>query len=631
MVTAQQKQSRAIALIGEFEAEFSGVKPDSSLKLSPWIHEPLPLTEFMETQMRLPLWPRQREDLEAFLGATSEETKLLFTQNPPTSFNCGALVWGKGSGKDLLASAALVWFVHVLLCLRSPQQFLELEESEAIDLAIASPTLRQTRRITFTKFKNRLKNWEWLKTRLTEPDLNIADPDRFLKRATEAADFVELPNNIKIHNLPLNAASAEGFNLLAFILSEFAGMESEADSATASDVLKAFMSSGKTRYRKAWKGFLASFPRSTTDPQEVVVEQAARGLFPELYVVRRPTWEVHPDRTFEDFADDFARDPEDAWAKYGAQPRAAVENYFRSPELLIENASGGDRQLLETHFKEYSPERIERLAGRSPDPVSARSVTGDIELNEFGFPRLERWFRGLPGIEYYAHVDIGLKNDSTGIAIGHLDHVDGAQLPVLDLCIRWTASHFNDFGEIQRHNWYSEGDTYQERIKAAEIDLKTVTDFFVWLKTMRGFNFGLLSCDGFNSAQLMQQLFQFDIPCFLHTVDKSDFDEFKSGVYTRTLRYRCDRLLYLECQKLVIERGKVEAPRTKLGRSAGADSHKDMADAAASVAARLRRLAAQLFEIPSDEPIEEEKPSEVSLTASGTASEDDILARLMQD
>ena len=197
-------RKNAIALIDSLEDAFSTELAQQEDD-NPWLYEPLPLYDFLKDHLKLELWPAQRQDFEAFLGSTVEETKRIFTQTPPTPYNCGALIYGKGSGKDLISSATLVWFIHVLLCLKHPQSFLGLEASEAIDIAIASPTLRQTRRITFTKFKNRLKGWRWLRDRCEE--LGIANPDRYLEKATEAADFVELPHKIRIHNLPLDSAS----------------------------------------------------------------------------------------------------------------------------------------------------------------------------------------------------------------------------------------------------------------------------------------------------------------------------------------------------------------------------------------------------------------------------------------
>lgn len=596
---------------------------------SPWLEDPLPMGEFMSSHMNLPLWPQQQADLEAFLGSSGDDAKRLFSQSPPTPYNCGVLAYGKGSGKDLLASAAIVWFIHVLLCLRSPKEFLGHEPSEPIDILLASPTLRQTRNITFTKLKNRLRGWEWLHGRLGA--LGISDPSRYLERATEAADTIRLPHDINVYNVPLLGTNAEGFNTLAFVLSEFAGMESDAGAETATSVLNTFISSGKTRFNRAWKGFLASFPRSLNDPQERIIEQHGAGLFPELFVVRRPTWEVHPHRTFDDFSSDFARDPEGSWAKYGARPRAAVEAFFRSPELIVKNASGGDLALFSAQFKGWDERAIARLADRVPDPCTGRDGAGDALLDAYGFPRLKDWVRGLSGGEYVGHLDIGLSRDSSGLAIAHTQETPQGILPILDLAVRWRPSHFADFGDILRHDWLH-GGTYTESVSAAEVDLKTIADFVIWLSRDRGFTFSHFSCDGFNSAQLMQTLSQSDIPVGLHVADKADYDELKGAIYGRRLQYRCDRVLHHELVKLELRAGKVEAPRTRTTGESRTDSHKDLADAVAVVVGRLCRTVAATEDfaiLPEAESLDMEPDSSTAVELGGDSS--DLQRRLMSE
>ncbi|MDA0673785.1 MAG: hypothetical protein O3C67_08795 [Cyanobacteria bacterium] len=586
-----------------------------------WIEDPLPLAEFMAQHMGLPLWPLQRQDLESFLGGSVDATKALFSQNPPTPYNCGVLAYGKGSGKDLIASAMIVWFVHVLFCLRSPKDFLEHEPTEAIDILLASPTLRQTRNITFAKLKKRLKGWKWLQDKLAA--LGIANPQRYLERATEAADTIRLPHDINIYNVPLLGANAEGFNTIAFILSEFAGMESDASAETATQVLNTFISSGKTRFNRAWKGFVASFPRSLNDPQEKIIEQHEAGLFPELFVVRRPTWEVHPYRNFDDFRTDFERDPEGSWAKYGAKPRAATEAFFRSPELIVRHASGGDRGLFERFFQGWGAIALERLTSRMPDPLAERDSVGDAALDAFGFPRLQPWVKGKQGVDYYCHIDIGLSRDSSGFAVGHLRETPAGSLPVLDLAFRWKPAHFAGFGDILRHDWLRPGQTYTETVNAAEIDLKTVTDFCIWLVRGLGFTLEGVTCDGFNSAQLMQTLVQADIPVALHVVDKKDYDELKSAIYGRYLQYRSDRILHHELTKLEIRAGKVDAPRTRTKEGEKVSSHKDLADGAAAVVARLCRQVAALEDfaiLPEADP-EEVEPESTPVEVAGNFSE----------
>lgn len=583
------------ALLEVLELEFAEEK--GAIDDDPWREDPLPLQEFVESSLhlssgqRISLFPAQLEDLQAFLGATAEDAKSLFSQSPPTAYNCAVLAYGKSSGKGYMVSICLAWLLYVLLCLKDPQKFLGLAPAEPIDIALCSPTLRQTRRITFQKFKNRLFSWRWFRDRLAADGI---DPDRFLKNKI-GADFIEFPGGIRIHNLPLDTTAAEGFNMLAFCIDELAGMTSEANSESASALLNTFITSARSRFKKAWKGWVIGFPRSVNDPQEQIIADADAGKFPDLLVRRRATWEVNVNLSEEDFASDFLRNPEDSEAKFRAVPMAASQSFFRSPELIIKNAIGGDLELLTKAHPSLSPDQLAQYAEYMSDPIVERDAMGDIVLTEYGFPRLHPWFRGRKDkegddIEFYLHIDVGLSRDSTGIAIAHLDRSEFGVQPVLDLAFRWKASHFAKFGIIKRWNW-GEGANFTESVEASEIDLQTVIDFVIWLKRARGFAIAQVTSDGFNSAQLLQRLRQHDIPTGLHIANKADYDELKGHIYSRTLRYRCDRIFYYELIKLVILNGtKVEAPRTKLGNSSGADSHKELADAAAVVVGQLSRL-----------------------------------------
>ncbi len=594
----QRKQGNAIALL---ELMSQGQEPTAGD--SPWLEDPLPLGEFCRAYLDVTPWDVQQQDLSQFLGTTAADAKALFTQNPPTLYNCGILCYGKGAGKDTLASVCLVWFAHVLLCLRDPQDFLGLAPQEPIDIALASPTLRQTRRVTFTKLKNRLRTCTWLKSHLARSEFAIADVDRYIKKATDAADYIELPHNIRIHNLPLISSSAEGFNLLAFVISEFAGLESEAQGATAEALFNTFVTSCRTRFRKAWKGFLTSFPRSVSDPQEQLIEAHQEGRFPELFVVRRPTWEVVPHLEYKDFETEFIRDPEGSAAKLAAQPRAATEAYFRSPELIVRHASGGTSDLLKRYGVTSSD--------RSPDPILERDLFGDVVLDSYGFPMLANWFKGKPEREYYIHIDLGLSGDSAGFAMAHLEPVgDRADrlIPVLDLSFRWKAAHFTGRGQLQRINWEG-GDSTTVDIRQAEIDLQTPVEFVLLLSKRLGFAIARVTFDQFNSATARQLLYHYGVSSQNFSVDRNPgyYDELKALIYARQLVYRIDPILFGELRKLVrLSTGRIDAPRTALGSDV--DSHKDIADAVASVVGALCKLSAasgEFYSLPEPEVVEE--------------------------
>lgn len=592
-----RKRANAIALLELLE------EPQAIADGNPWLEDPLPLHEFCEKHLDVTPWAIQREDLSRFLGISAEDTKALFTQDPPTLYNCGILCYGKGAGKDTLASVCLVWFAHVLLCMRDPQAFLGLAPQEPIDIALASPTLRQTRRVTFTKLKNRLRTCTWLRSHLGRPEFGISDVDRYIKKATDAADFIELPHNIRIHNLPLLSSSAEGFNLLAFVISEFAGLESEAQGATAEALFNTFVTSCRTRFRKAWKGFLTSFPRSISDPQEQLIEAHQEGRFPELFVVRRPTWEVVPHLEYKDFETEFIRDPEGSAAKLAAQPRAATEAYFRSPDLIVRHASGGTPELLR---------RYDIATDGHPDPILERDLFGDVVLDGYGFPMLASWFKGKPDREYYIHVDLGLSGDSAGFAMAHLEPVgdrDDRLIPVVDLSFRWKAAHFANVGQLQRYNWDG-GKEMTVNIRQAEIDLQTPVEFVLYLSKRLGFTIALVTFDQFNSATARQSLYHYGVTSQNFSVDRNPgyYDELKALIYGRQLIYRIDPILFGELRKLVrLSTGKIDAPRTSLGSDV--DSHKDIADAVAAVVGRLSKLSAasgEFYTLPEPETLQEQ-------------------------
>lgn len=757
----KSKQANAIAILNALDG-WGEPAESTSVDLGDWLEEPLPLHEFCAQYLDVNPWTAQREDLETFLGQTREDVKRLFTQDPPSDYNCGILCYGKGclgpdelltdygsgqtktvkewasdgrslvvlswdedvqqytlekaspvyrkgvdrmyritledgrwflatanhrclspagwllvsdlqaghsqvlakppcsngqrpdslpcswpqltkvlsvealgdseyydltvqnthcyfdaqgilhhnSGKDTLASLSIVWFVHVLLCLRDPQSFLGLPPQEPIDIALASPTLRQTRRVIFTKLKNRLRTCSWLRSHLQRSEFGIKDVDHFLKKATEAADFIELPNVIRIHNLPLQSASAEGFNLLAFVVSEFAALESEAMGATAEALFNTFVTSARTRFRRAWKGFLTSFPRSINDPQEKLIEAHAEGRFPELFVVRRATWEVVPHLSYKDFETEFIRDPEGSWAKLGAKPRAATEAYFRSPELIIKHASGGPPELI-SRWTELEGDALLKACDRIPDPVIKRDIFGDIEVNEYGFPELQKWFRGKPGVNYLAHADLAISGDSAGFCIGHMETVvqpEGKELflPTLDLQFRWKASHFG--GTLKRIDW-NDGPDAEVQVLQAEIDLRTITEFLIWLSRKRGFNLEQVTFDQFNSAESRQVLYQYGITAMNFSVDREQWvwPELKGLIYARNMQYRIGPVEFAELRKLEIRNGKVDCPRTKEGDGG---SHKDIADCMAAVAGQLASMVANETDyvvLPDPDEAQEEK------------------------
>jgi hypothetical protein len=501
------------------------------------------------------------------------------------------------SGKDTVTALVHCWIAHILLCLKNPQQFFGLVPGESIDIPVIAYSEHQAKYVYFAKFKNRLQTWPWL--RRTIQTITEVDGDFWLREGGDYfhADHVELPFRINCWSLTTSLGSAEGKNIIFFILDELAAFTSPSKVNLAQSIHNLVVTSARSRFKKRWRGLTLSFPRHKGDYVMKTADRVDAGIIKDTYVSIKPTWVVVPHLSREDFRDDYDRDPEDADTKYGCNPPNAIDAYYRSPELLLLNASGSPLSLLQRHLgRTYDEDALTVLAEKGRSPILQVDEHHDPILNRYGFPYLAQWFRGKKDLrghpyEYYCHVDLGLKNDAAGFAIGHLEELpSGKFLPTLDLAFRWTAAMFRDRGDVHRKGWFEDTVDQVETVVAAEIDLRTVREFLFYLKMARGFEIAVASFDGFNSAETMQELRKRSIPAVLWTVSKTDYDAFKSLVYTRQLQYFGYPILIEESMKLQLLNGsKVDAPRTKEGGEGGGatDSHKDVSDAAAAVVGRL--------------------------------------------
>ena len=56
--------------------------------------------------------------------------------------------------------------------------------------------------------------------------------------------------------------------------------------------------------------------------------------YPKVYAIRRPTWEVNPTRSIEDFKIAFYRDVTDALGRFACMPPEAIDAFFKSREKI---------------------------------------------------------------------------------------------------------------------------------------------------------------------------------------------------------------------------------------------------------------------------------------------------------
>jgi hypothetical protein len=241
-------------------------------------------------------------------------------------------------------------------------------------------------------------------------------------------------------------------------------------------------------------------------------------LIPKVYALKRPTWEVNPTRSIEDFKTAFYKNAMDALGRFACMPPEMIDAFFKS------------REKVEKAFNN----------------------TG-IAVDKFG--RLEEWFKPDPDKKYFIHVDLAQKHDHCAVAMAHVD--------------RWVnVKVTNDYSQ-PAPIVHVDAVRYWTPTPDKSVDFTEVKDYILSLRT-RGFNIGVCTFDRWNSHDMMQQLKQYGINTEILSVAKKHYDDMAMVILEERISGPHIPLLIDELLQLKIMRDKVDHPRK---------GSKDLADA----------------------------------------------------
>lgn len=452
--------------------------------------------------------------------------------DPARGYREAALVWGIGAGKSYASSIALAYMAYCLLCLKDPQGYYGLAPGSEIAVVNFSVTATQAKRVVFDEVLARIEHAPCFDADGFRRDEQINSELRWPEKGV-----IIFPGNSQ-------AESAIGYNVIAAVVDEaswlpdvaasvrVAGRSASARYDAAEElynaIAKRIKSRGNDRWQRDARFLMISSPRYVGDFMERKFAEAAAK--PHVYATRLPTWEGPSKRrlsgaVFQDpklgpvpveYREDFERDPERARRDLGARPSEAIDAFFTDVAALEEC---------------YDASLPSALCG----PLELRSPSNVAD-----------------GRLRFAHIDLALKHDKAGLAICHHEETG----IVFDLVTFLAATDFP--GE-------------------EEINLQAVRDLLMALRE-RGMRFGLVSYDGFQSADSRQLLNAAGIPTVLHSVDRNteSYDVLKEWLYARQIRMPDDersRVFEQEARRLELIAGrKIDHPR---------DGSKDVADAVA--------------------------------------------------
>lgn len=450
---------------------------------------------------------------------------------------------GKGSGKDYCSTIAVAYIVYLLLCLKDPAQYYGKPPGDSIDIINIAINAQQANNVFFKGFRTRIDKSPW-----------------FIGKYTEKASEIKFNKNITVHSGHSEREAWEGYNVIVIILDEISGFSIENTTGhdqakTGSAIYDMYRASVDSRFPDFGKVILLSFPRYKNDyiqqryddvvaEKEVIVRSHHFKLnddlpdgtegnefdieweedhilsykYPKMYALKRPTWEVNPVRSIDDFKVAFYKNAQDALGRFACMPPEAIDAFFKS------------REKIEKAFNNTA-----------------------LAVDKFG--RFENWFAPDPDKEYFLHVDLAQKHDHCAVSMAHVNK--WVNVKVTD-----TYSQPAPIVEVDAVRfWTPTADK--------SVDFTEVKDYILSLRS-KGFNIKVCTFDRWNSHDMMQQLKSYGINTELLSVAKRHYDDMAMVVAEDRLTGPHIPLLIDELLQLKIMRDRVDHPRK---------GSKDLADA----------------------------------------------------
>lgn len=494
----------------------------------------LGLPELSEIQYALVEYMSQiykEEDLKRFLPNANEHYKR-FTKKEVI------LQLGKGSGKDFTSTVGVSYLVYKLLCLKDPARYFNKPPGDAIDIINVAINAQQAKNVFFKGFKYKIEHSPWFRGKY--------DPK---------ADLIEFDKSITVYSGHSERESHEGLNLILAVLDEISGFNMEISSGndqgkTAENTYKAYRGSVDSRFSDIGKVILLSFPRYKGDfitkrydavvaEKDVVVrshtfvindeldandpnnqftieweEDHIRAYYlPHIHAIKRPTWDVNPTKSIEDFKAAFFTDPADALMRFACMPPATTDDTF---------------------FRQH--EKIEDMM-KFVNPIDHRTK------------QLFQSFLPDPTKSYYVHADLAQTSDKCAVAIAHVEKwVKTAMIMGVE--------HVSPFVVVDAIVWW-------EPKKEGIVDLNEVRKWITNLRNV-GFNIKLVTFDRWNSVDIQTNLKSVGIKTEILSVAKKHYDDLAALVYEQRILTPKIELLYDELINLkVMPNGKIDHPRKK--------------------------------------------------------------------
>lgn len=455
--------------------------------------------------------------MEALIETFGEEVNSYAISNKRRALLTGAI----GIGKSTYAAIALSYMVHWIKCLKNPKEFYNLSEDSVIGFMMMSTTEKLAQEVIFQKVKKRIQNSDWFNTWAPLAEEN----KRMQKQMRFEGDIWIVPGSSA-------ETSFEGYDILG-------GIVDEGDSHNVTEQ-KDYAEAGYNTIESRIESRFTDFNTGEHRGLMICIGQAKRkaGFMmrhydefskdPTSVAVRMTIWESFGWHNYTFDKDDIKRGIETAerdsfyydmrkrvlLSKEAAQlvmnkdlievPTQYKRSFERDPVKALRDLAGIPPEVDDPFISR--PDLIldcqELWHSRYPDydsPVGAESRLDKIVLPSWFNPgSLDHDYRRV------IHIDTAYspEGDALGFAMAHVpEKIDqyGEERPIIvfDLLLRIKAT------------------------PSVEINFGEIRKFIYMLRDDLGFEIDMVTIDGFNSFDFIQQLRRNKIKSDYLSVDKT--------------------------------------------------------------------------------------------------------------
>ena len=504
-----------------------------------------------------------------------EQLKKIFPTNVDTDYNTLLESGARGIGKSEVACGCVgAYLMYRVMCLKNPLEFYRLKQTEKICFAFMNIKLALAEEIAISKFQKTIQMSPWFinKGRMTtfhgNPYWVPPEPIQIII-GSQSDDVIGQPIFFAF------------FDEISFIRNQ----DIDKQKKKAKDMIDTAIGGMFTRFIHNGKNptmlVVASSKRSEQSFMEEYIKTLSKTEGNSTFVVDKPVWEVKPKGTYSDeifyvglgnkylenlvIPDDDVNNlhlykergykilqvPVDFKAKFledidrnlcdFAGISSASSNKYMSAQIIMD--------CINQEYRNPLPDIIETGNGK------------EDTVQYYNFFNMENIPKELMHKPLYIHLDMSLTGDMTGIAgvwiSGKKVSTDNNQAKDLKFRLAFSTSI--------------------KAPKGRQISFEKNRNFIRWLKQV-GFKIKGITCDTYQSADLIQQLSAEGFTCEVLSVDRVQdgicrpYQYLRSSFYEQRFEmYKSDRL-FDECIDVErnIETGKVDH---------SPNFHKDVLDA----------------------------------------------------